>query len=151
MGERRLYGPLGWNIPYGFNESDMLISLQQLFAFLEENEETPFKALKYCIGECNYGGRVTDGKDRITLNSIMERFFNEDVLETGYKMSDSGTYSIPAASTREEFLEVIEQLPLVAPPEIFGFHENANITKDTKETMPCSRRVFYVKVVGEVR
>ena len=108
------------NIPYGFNESDMLISLQQLFAFLEENDETPFKALKYCIGECNYGGRVTDGKDRITLNSIMERFFNEDVLETGYKMSDSGTYSIPAASTREEFLEVIEQLPLVAPPEIFG-------------------------------
>ena len=108
------------NIPYGFNESDMLISLQQLFAFLEENEETPFKALKYCIGECNYGGRVTDGKDRITLNSIMERFFNEDVLETGYKMSDSGTYSIPAAETREQFLEVIEQLPLVAPPEIFG-------------------------------
>ena len=111
------------NIPYGFNESDMLISLQQLFAFLEENEETPFKALKYCIGECNYGGRVTDGKDRITLNSIMERFFNPEVLETGYKMSDSGTYSIPAAETREQFLEVIEQLPLVAPPEIFGFHE----------------------------
>ena len=98
----------------------MLISLQQLFAFLEENEETPFKALKYCIGECNYGGRVTDGKDRITLNSIMERFFNPEVLETGYKMSDSGTYSIPAAETREQFLEVIEGLPLVAPPEIFG-------------------------------
>ena len=132
--ERRLYGPLGWNIPYGFNESDMLISLQQLFAFLEENEETPFKALKYCIGECNYGGRVTDSKDRITLNSIMERFFNEEVLETGYKMSQSGTYSSPGVETREEFLEVIEGLPLVAPPEIFGFHENANITKDTKET-----------------
>ena len=112
----------------------MLISLQQLFAFIEENEETPFKALKYCIGECNYGGRVTDGKDRITLNSIMERFFNEEVLETGYKMSQSGTYSSPGVETREEFLEVIEGLPLVAPPEIFGFHENANITKDTKET-----------------
>ena len=112
----------------------MLISLQQLFAFLEENEETPFKALKYCIGECNYGGRVTDGKDRITLNSIMERFFNEEVLETGYKMSQSGTYSSPGVETREEFLEVIEGLPLVAPPEIFGFHENANITKHPKQT-----------------
>jgi dynein heavy chain len=132
--ERRLYGPLGWNIAYGFNESDMLISLQQLFAFLEENEETPFKALKYCIGECNYGGRVTDGKDRITLNSIMERFFNEDVLETGYKMSPSGTFTTPGVESRDEFLAEIEGLPLVAPPEIFGFHENANITKDTKET-----------------
>merc|ERR1712167_68177 len=49
-------------------------------------------------------------------------------------MSQSGTYSSPGVETREEFLEVIEGLPLVAPPEIFGFHENANITKDTKET-----------------
>jgi len=132
--ERRLYGPLGWNIPYGFNESDMLISLQQVFSFLEENDETPFKALKYCVGECNYGGRVTDGKDRITLNCILERFFNDSVLETGAKLSDSGTYTIPGCATRDEFLEVIESLPLVAAPEIFGFHENANISKDVKET-----------------
>jgi dynein heavy chain len=35
---------------------------------------------------------------------------------------------------KEEFVALIETLPLVAEPEIFGFHENANITKDTKET-----------------
>ena len=89
--ERRLYdSSLGWNIPYAprrFNESDMLISLQQLFAFLEENEETPFKASSIVSGSATTAGRVTDGKDRITLNSIMERFFNS------IKMSDSGTYS----------------------------------------------------------
>ena len=132
--ERRLYGPLGWNIPYEFNESDMRISVQQLVLFLNENDNVPFKALLYTAGECNYGGRVTDDKDRRTLNCILSRFYKPAFLEVDHFVSPSGLFMTPPDGTRESFVEFIDSLPLVAPPEVFGLHDNATLTKDQNDT-----------------
>ena len=134
--ERRKFGPLGWNIPYEFNDSDLHISMRQVKMFLDDYEITPFDALRYLIGECNYGGRVTDDHDRRLLNSILLVYMNEDIVQQQhYKVTSSGTYYIPDVATHDDFLEYIRSLPLIPTPEVFGLHDNADITKDQQETM----------------
>lgn len=127
--ERRKYGPLGWNIAYEFSNSDLLISQAQLMDFLMNYEEIPWVALKYMVAEANYGGRVTDPNDRVTINLILEDFYNADMLKKNHKLSASGTYYVPNLGDLLYYKEFIgENLPINDLTEIFGLHENAEIT-----------------------
>eukprot|EP00611_Tribonema_gayanum_P031950 TRINITY_DN936_c3_g3_i1.p1 TRINITY_DN936_c3_g3~~TRINITY_DN936_c3_g3_i1.p1 ORF type:complete len:1333 (+),score=418.63 TRINITY_DN936_c3_g3_i1:367-3999(+) len=150
--ERRLYGPIGWNIPYEFNESDLSISARQAAMFIEESKggPVPFKALRYTAGECNYGGRVTDDKDRRTLHCLLERVYQEAALRDGAPLSASGVYVMPADGdgTRATYVSYIESLPLQTPPDVFGLHDNANISRAQQDTQALFNKVQFAESGG---
>ncbi|XP_070695267.1 dynein axonemal heavy chain 12 [Pempheris klunzingeri] len=133
--ERKKFGPLGWNIPYGFNESDLRISMRQLQLFVNEYDEVPFEAITYLTGECNYGGRVTDDWDRRLLMTILADFYCRDVIVNHhYRLSSSGHYYVPSGRTYDSYIVFIKALPVSQQPEVFGMHENVDISKDLQQT-----------------
>jgi dynein heavy chain len=132
--ERRKFGPLGWNIRYEFNESDLETSLTTLKLFLDDRSQIPWEAISFVTGEINYGGRVTDEWDRRCLMNILGVFMTVDALGVKYKFSESGRYYIPEDLTLQSLKDYVGTLPISDEPEVFGMHENANITFQSQES-----------------
>lgn len=110
----------------------------QLAAAISSNSSSiaPFDALQYTAGECNYGGRVTDDKDRLLLSTILSTCYCKELVSLGpaYSFSASGVYHSPEDGPRDNYLTYIDGLPIQQAPEAFGLHANAAITKDISGT-----------------
>jgi len=148
--DRRKFGPLGWNIPYDFTDGDLSMCQRQIKMMIDDYDVIPFKVIRVLCGEINYGGRVTDDKDRRLINNLLDNFVTENVVGEDYCWSPSGAYQMPMAKNREETVAHIMQMPGVPHPEIFGLHENADITCDQNETYALFETVLSLqpRVVG---
>lgn len=136
--ERRQFGAIGYNIAYEFTESDLSISKRQLKLFIDlyaDEKELPIKALRYLVGQLNYGGRVTDDWDRRTITHILEDYFTDKIMDDEYRFDSNGIYyAPPLGADLLEYRNYISDLPGLDDAQVFGLHENASTTTAIKES-----------------
>ena len=112
--------------------------------FLNHFENIPWEALKYMVAEGNYGGRVTDINDRTCISLVLEDFYHPEMLKDKHKMSESGKYIVPTEGDLVSYQNYIrEEMPLNDLTEIFGLHDNAEITSAINNTNAMLSSAFY--------
>lgn len=82
------------------------------------------------IGECQYGGRVTDDFDKRLLNTFTLKWFGEHMFTNAFFFSDKN-YPLPKFNKMDDLMNFINSLPPNDKPEAFGLHANADITYQT--------------------
>ncbi len=100
---------MNWLIKWTYFELLHLSLFFILQIFTNDYDTVQYDAVTYMTGECNYGGRVTDDRDRRCLMTILADFYTPAIIEDPkYKFSPSGTYFAPPKGTYEEYIEFIK-------------------------------------------
>jgi dynein heavy chain len=139
--ERRKFGPLGWCVPYEFNDGDLNATIMFLEKHLEFSTLS-WPTLQYMAGEVQYGGRITDDMDRRLFLAYTEAWICQNTLSGSFsfnpdnlinKIPKNFVYKIPNYIESEDFMAYIQKFPDIDPPEILGLHPNADLTFRFKE------------------
>jgi len=67
--------------------------------------------------------------------TLIADYYNPGTLvETHSLCAEHDGYTVPTPGTQDSMIEQIREMSLVDPPGVFGFHENANLTREQTQT-----------------
>lgn len=78
------------------------------------------------ISAVQYGGRVTDDYDNRLLSTFTRVWFSDQLFEEDFQFYKS--YGIMKFKNIPEYIEEIDKMKTVDPPQAYGLHTNADIT-----------------------
>ncbi|CAM9612971.1 unnamed protein product, partial [Ectocarpus sp. 12 AP-2014] len=139
--ERRKFGPLGWCIPYEYNNGDLTACI----LFLEKhlyNGPISWPTFQYMVSEVQYGGKITDDLDRRMFKTYTQVWLTPSTCADSFtynppnpifRIPQDFKYTIPSSEQLGTFKDFIKTFPEIDTPEIFGLHPNADLTFRVKE------------------
>lgn len=179
--ERKKFKSLGWNIQYSFNDSDFSVCEDLLALYMgmmqdgkpvdenyDKKQPLPWAAIQYLIASANYGGRVTDDRDRRLIKVYAEEIFNSNLVAPE-RWRPYGTeelnYVYPADEQNAKhpdgnqaiftpdyfYEEIANKMEDIDPPSAYGQHINAEITSqilDSTELLDCILSLTPQKMVA---
>lgn len=96
-----------------------------------------------------FGGRITDKMDVRTARTVLEAFFHKGAVEQheSYcpQLDVRFRYAAPHEGPLESYRKYIGSFPLVDRPEIFGLHQNADISSQQKESKDIADAIIAVQ------
>jgi dynein heavy chain len=123
--ERRQFGAIGWNRPYPFAPGDLSASILIAANFLNDAPKVPWNDLQYLVGECMYGGHITDDWDRRLCAAYLTTYFCDQLLD-GLTLYPK--FEVPPATlSHKQFVEYVDENLINESPVCYGLHANSEI------------------------
>ena len=133
MLERKMYGPLGYNMKYPFAIADLRDSAVCLQNYMENSGggKIPWEDLKYIFGDIMYGGHIVNDFDRLMSTEYLNFIMKDELLDETemYPFADGEkeSFRCPAPTSQERYLVHINETMGADTPIAFGLHPNAEI------------------------
>ncbi|GAB0094138.1 hypothetical protein DMENIID0001_093740 [Sergentomyia squamirostris] len=132
VGERRKFGPAGWNRPYPFNYGDLTFSSRVLLNYLEDDlSGVPWDDLRYMFGEIIYGGHITDDWDKRLCKTYLEEFLQPSLVEHDLEFCPG--FQVPGNLDYHQYHEYIDEHLRSESPYMYGLHPNIEIVVEASK------------------